>query len=407
MYETRVLSVGPDGHIRETLDDYRCKVVDTVDTWPVASDLARLSVDYDEAPPTVAQNESSMSWSGGQFYRAAPGAGPEGQTVFIYRFPLAGQDSVNLGRSINFSSYARWAGRTRELAVINTPTLHRELYEMLGSNAFAGATNSFETSIFSYPGGTDLIETHFWIAERTPSDYVAHWRWWRLPYSREDERELIAISRMRVSAVDIVDHGVIKTGAWPEFLDSSLTKMGPQIPAREDREASTFRLVCGGLLHQEADGPKLGRLLMSRVFETSLRDSNLVGNLYYSNFASWQGHLRDLFMHQLIPEYYRGKGERGELLCTNFSLDYLREAMPFDRIEVKMYLGAVYECGVDLAFEYSRVEPNDSRTKLAVARHSAVWAARDGVGTYASAPWPQAVMDALVDGVSRLRSAPQ
>jgi enediyne polyketide synthase len=405
MYETRVLSVGPDGHIRETLDDYCCKVVDTIDTWPVASDLARLPVDYDEALPTVQENESSVSWPGGQFYRAAPGAGPEGQTVFIYRFPLAGQDSMNLGRTINFSSYARWAGRTRELAVINTPALHRELYEMLGSNAFAGATNSFETSIFSYPGGTDLIETHFWIAERTPSDYVAHWRWWRLAYSREDDRELVATSRMRVSAVDIVDHGVIKTGAWPEFLDSSLVKMGPQIPAREDREASQLQLRRGSLLHQEIDGPKLGRLLMSRVFETSLRDSNLVGNLYYSNFASWQGHVRDRFMHRLIPEYYRGKGERGELLCTNFSLNYLREAMPFDRIEVKMYLGAVYESGVDLAFEYHRMEPDESRTKLAIARHSAIWAARDEAGTYAPAPWPQPVMDALMGSVSRLRTA--
>jgi acyl-CoA thioesterase FadM len=404
-YETRVLSVGPDGHIRETLDDYCCKVVDTIDTWPVASDLARLPVDYDEALPTVQENESSVSWPGGQFYRAAPGAGPEGQTVFIYRFPLAGQDSMNLGRTINFSSYARWAGRTRELAVINTPALHRELYEMLGSNAFAGATNSFETSIFSYPGGTDLIETHFWIAERTPSDYVAHWRWWRLAYSREDDRELVATSRMRVSAVDIVDHGVIKTGAWPEFLDSSLVKMGPQIPAREDREASQLQLGRGSLLHQETDGPKLGRLLMSHVLETSLRDSNLVGNLYYSNFASWQGHVRDLFMHRLIPEYYRGKGELGELLCTSFSLDYLREAMPFDRIEVKMYLGAVYESGVDLAFEYHRIEPDESRTKLAIARHSAVWATRDGAGTYVPAPWPQPVMDALMGSVSRLRSA--
>ena len=144
---------------------------------------------------------------------------------------------------------------------------------------------------------------------------------------------------------------------------------------------------------------------MSHVFETSLRDSNLVGNLYYSNFASWQGHVRDRFMHRLIPEYYRGKGERGELLCTSFSLNYLREAMPFDRIEVKMYLGAVYESGVDLAFEYRRIEPDESRTKLAIARHSAIWATRDEAGTYVPAPWPQPVMDALMGSVSRLRSA--
>ncbi len=405
-YETRVLSIGADGYVRETLDDYQCKIVDTVDTWPVASDLASLRVDYDEALPAVERNESGATWAGGQFYRAAPGAGPEGQTVFIYRFPLAGQDSVNLGRSINFSSYAWWAGRTRELAVINTPELHRDLYEMLGSNAFAGATNSFETSIFSYPGGTDLIETHFWIAERTPSDYVAHWRWWRLPYSQESERELVAISRMRVSAVDIVDHGVIKTGAWPEFLDSSLVKMGPQIPAKDGDEERRLQLGRGALIHRAADGPKLGRLLMSRVFETSLRDSNLVGNLYYSNFASWQGHIRDLFMHGLIPEYYTGKGELGELLCTGFTLNYLREAMPFDRIEVRMHLGAVYEAGVDLAFEYYRIESDDSRTKLAVSRHSAVWATRNVDGTHTPARWPQTVMDAFVGGVSKLRSAP-
>ena len=278
---------------------------------------------------------------------------------------------------------------------------------MLGSNAFAGATNSFEASIFGYPGGTDLIETHFWIAERTPSDYVAHWRWWRLPYSREDDRELVATSRMRVSAVDIIDHGVIEAGAWPEFLDTSLVKMGPQLLPADSPTAAQLQLSRGNLLHQEADGPRLGRLLMSRVFETSLRDSNLVGNLYFGNFASWQGHVRDVFMHQLIPEYYKGKGERGELLCTHFSLHYLREAMPFDQIEVRMYLRSVYESGVDLDFEYYRIEPDDSRTKLATAQQCAAWAARDGAGTYVPAPWPQAVVDALMSGVSRLRTAPR
>jgi enediyne polyketide synthase len=212
---------------------------------------------------------------------------------------------------------------------------------------------------------------------------------------------------MRVSAVDILDHGVIQTGAWPEFLDDSLVKMGPQIRRADIDETQQRQLLPGCLLHKETDGPKLGRLLLSRVFETSLRDSNLVGNLYFGNFASWQGHVRDVFMHGLIPEYYRAKGERGELLCTSFSLDYLREAMPFDCIEVRMHLGAVYESGVDLDFEYHRIEPDDSRTKLAIARHSAVWAARDSAGTYLPTSWPRVVLDALTGNVSRLHSAPR
>ena len=63
-----------------------------------------------------------------------------------------------------------------------------------------------------------------------------------------------------------------------------------------------------------------------------LAQANLVGNIYYANYYEWQGQIRDRFLSELIPDYFVGIGEKGELLALESRVDHLREAMPFDRI---------------------------------------------------------------------------
>lgn len=415
-YHTSVWSFDSSGKPAEVLTGYEANVVAVGDTWPTAELLAKRGVKSEvsvgaESVTRSKQQEQSQSsgnparaaeWDGGRFYKAAPGAGPEGQTVFEYRFPLAAQDAVTVGRTIHFSSYARWAGRTRELAVVNTPDLHERLYELLGSNVFGGATNSFETWIHDFPDPTDLIETHFWIDRSSSFDYDAVWKWWRVSYP-EGERRLVASSRMRVSAIDIVDHGIIRTGQWPEFLDRSLREMGPQHPKRLDNEEPNRSFVVGETLYESSDTFERGPQVCTRTFETTLRDSNLVGNLYYGNFAAWQGHVRDAFFQGLGPDFYRGKGEHGQLLCTNFAINFLREAMPFELVQVDMHVHKVTECGVCLAFEYFRLDDNGDRTKLAVSKHEAAWMKRDDYGLYIPTSWPQEILTGLLE---KVRSAP-
>ena len=62
-----------------------------------------------------------------------------------------------------------------------------------------------------------------------------------------------------------------------------------------------------------------------------------------------------------------------EFVCKRFKIDHLREAMPFDLINVKMYLGKLYSNGLTLNYE---IYLNNGK-KLAVAQQSLLWVKRD------------------------------
>ena len=102
-----------------------------------------------------------------------------------------------------------------------------------------------------------------------------------------------------------------------------------------------------------------------------------MGNIYFANYPKWLGRTQDLYFYRLIPEYFRGAGAQGELLCLDCAIEHLREAMPFDKVVVKMYLESVYECGANLYFEFYRLDRNDTETKIGLAKHKVAWVSRD------------------------------
>ena len=62
-------------------------------------------------------------------------------------------------------------------------------------------------------------------------------------------------------------------------------------------------------------GPTVEPKLFSQLTETSLEDANIVGNIYFANYYAWQGRVRDRYFYDLIPEYFQGTGDKGELGC--------------------------------------------------------------------------------------------
>jgi acyl-CoA thioesterase FadM len=129
--------------------------------------------------------------------------------------------------------------------------------------------------------------------------------------------------------------------------------------------------------------------------QTTLEESNLVGNVYFANYFAWQGKVRDLFLHRLAPEFFRGIGSEGEMVCLRSRMDYLREAMPFDRIQVVMTVRSIRTCGAVLGFEYFRLEEDGRRQKLSVGTHEVAWVRRDKNGTVRPAPLPAVIRDAF------------
>jgi acyl-CoA thioesterase FadM len=212
--------------------------------------------------------------------------------------------------------------------------------------------------------------------------------------------ELVALSRLRTTWIQIIGHGLATPHEMPDFLENFIGSMKPhRLKANgvlTPKSPPTVHKSLGKIIHLFSEGPSLGPLLSADIFKTSLEDSNLVGNIYFVNYALWQGRVRDQFFHSLEPRFYRDTGEEGELRCTMARIQHLQEAMPFDHVQVNMHLRAVHECGLVLQFEYFRVTPRDRRIKLASSWHEAIWLLPLPNGKTISAPLPHEFRDALL-----------
>jgi enediyne polyketide synthase len=135
--------------------------------------------------------------------------------------------------------------------------------------------------------------------------------------------------------------------------------------------------------------------LLEEVFQTSLEDANLVGNIYFDNYAKWQGRVRDVFFYEAAPHLYRGGAPSGELMCRRARVSHIREAMPFDLIYVSMGLRAVHQYGVKLEFIFYRINSDGSSEKLAFSEHEAVWTVRGAEGRPTASPLPDELLEAL------------
>jgi enediyne polyketide synthase len=69
--------------------------------------------------------------------------------------------------------------------------------------------------------------------------------------------------------------------------------------------------------------------------------------------------------------------------------------MPFDRIAVTMKVRRLYDCGIDMYFEYFRVDSNWDRVKLAHGDHKVAWVSIDGDDTYVPQKLPSLYFKAL------------
>lgn len=102
---------------------------------------------------------------------------------------------------------------------------------------------------------------------------------------------------------------------------------------------------------------------MSRkTFDTrhivTFEETNLVGNVYFSNYFLWQGRSRELFLREHSPETL-ARLTSGELrlVTAHASCDYADEFVAFDDVLVRMSLNRFIPFGVSLGFEYCRASP--------------------------------------------------
>jgi len=399
-YIGTVSSVSSNGAPIETLHGYRARTLLRRPEWPAADQLAgRGTV---PTPPVPSRRIATGATEGAHRVHTLKRYGYQKQDAFAFRFPLTAQDSQSATRSLYFTRFFKWMGKMREVCGLNTPGAYVIILEMLRSNEITSATNAFETTILRTPRCNDIIEGRLWVERASAVDCDAVCEWWAIPFApHEGKPLLVAYSHMTISAVQVLRGGAVRATKWPDYFFDFLELMGPR-GSGESRVPSD-RYDYGDCRFKALPGPGVtGVLLADQVFDTSFEDGNVVGNIYFATYGAWQGRVRDRFFYEISPETFSGLPD-AELVCANFRMTQLREAIPFDRVRVEMRLVALYESAADLSFHYFRVAPDGSETKLAVGEHTAVWATPVAREKAIVRNWPSTIADALFDRTEERR----
>ncbi|HEX9923692.1 MAG TPA: acyl-CoA thioesterase [Anaerolineae bacterium] len=86
----------------------------------------------------------------------------------------------------------------------------------------------------------------------------------------------------------------------------------------------------------------------------SFSETNLVGNVYYTNYLAWQGRCREMFLRDRAPEMLQALQQDLALVTVRVSCDFLAELVAFDEVAVRMWLEAQVQNRATMRFEYWR-----------------------------------------------------
>lgn len=320
-----------------------------------------------------------------------------GPTKRAFKFKATFKDTTSLSHGIDFPTFANWMGSIRELGIAEVGA---QLVADFASGRWGMVTNHSDIQVFGAAACLDDIEGRVYISRRYGtfnSSIDMHFEWLRL--GADGEEELIALSNMATTWVEITGHGLVVVKPFPPYLARFVEDYLPPETSDADLHAYSqrkhllqkYREALGEELYQAPAAPKVEPELARQVFYTSNAESNLVGNIYYANYYHWQNRVLERFFQALAPGLYTQAGCQGEFVCLRSEISHLREAMPFDAIEVVMALQQLYSCGLRLQFDFFKVEPNGQRNKLAHGFYEGVWHSKSG----SLATMPKAYLKAL------------
>jgi len=332
--------------------------------------------------------------------------GPQGQSVYIHRIPLGFKPSAQLSRKVYFSNYLFWAGEVREISA--WPVLE-DIAKDFSSGRWGAVTNNTYLRVLGEPTTGDQLEVRMWTSgSGGPLNAITELTYDFRKMLPGGGYKRVAWVEQQSTWVQILEHGIVKPASFSDYYAEFMDDMFPryEAPNVSDPLPESIQdlhdINKEPIDYQAEIGPDIHPILHKQSIETSLCDSNIVGNIYFAHYYTWLGHTRDRYFYQLIPEYYRGIGEKGELLCIECKVNHLREAMPFDRILVTMALKKLTSAHVVLYFEFFRQEINGNKSKLAYGEQTNVWVTRDSNGNPEATPFPKPLEDAFRHAISEV-----
>ncbi len=84
----------------------------------------------------------------------------------------------------------------------------------------------------------------------------------------------------------------------------------------------------------------------------AFEDTNLVGNVYFAKFVSWQGRCREAFLAEHAPDVLTLLSGDLKIVTLNVSCEYFDELRAFDTVCLEMRLVGIRGNRIELSFDY-------------------------------------------------------
>jgi enediyne biosynthesis thioesterase len=113
-----------------------------------------------------------------------------------------------------------------------------------------------------------------------------------------------------------------------------------------------------------------------KVFEyrflVSFEETNVVGNVYFSNYFVWQGKCREAFLAAYAPQVLEDFAAGHGMITKESSCEFHNESFAFDNLLIRMTLDKINRTSITMNFQYFRDE--EEPVLLATGRQSTIWA---------------------------------
>jgi len=83
-------------------------------------------------------------------------------------------------------------------------------------------------------------------------------------------------------------------------------------------------------------------------------ETNLVGNVYYTNHLSWQGRVREMFLRDHAPDVLKELSAGLAMATLRVSCEYFSELHAFDEVIIRMRLVELSQNRITMSYEYFR-----------------------------------------------------
>lgn len=278
------------------------------------------------------------------------------------RFVVSFDESSSLGGRVPIYMLSAWMGKLRELAIAGLqdaliPNMHSGKHGMVTQEAWLEQSGEC--------AALDRMEAATWVEDLRPTTCILRCSFHRL---NRGGRDYVGTAAQRFAWVEVVGHGQVRGAPFPPALQAFL--QGMHRP-REAVASPEPMMLPNGV-------PWLRERL-----NTSLVDSNVVGNLYFTNYFRWPHRVIAQFLWEHQRDLILARGKLGEMVYTNMHIEFLREAMPFDAVGIALHAEPMDEKTLNISFIYEREEPDGERTRLAVGRMNGGWMQRTPSGLLA------------------------